>query len=81
MNKTIIALLVLILLVSILCLKISLFEYFNTNIIDKSINKINKLCNTTFTESDMMNPASMTSLMTCMQNLSPSELETLSDII
>jgi hypothetical protein len=80
MNKTIIALLVLILLVSILCLKISLFEYFNTNIIDKSINKINKLCNTTFTESDMTDTASMTSLMTCMQNLSPSELETLSDI-
>ena len=80
MNKTIIALLVLILLVSILCLKISLFEYFNTNIMDKSINKINKLCNSTFTESDMTNPTAMMSLMTCMQNLSPSELETLSDI-
>jgi hypothetical protein len=72
MKKIAIALLVLILLLSILCLKISLTEYFTNNqtnsIISKTLKQINQMCGEDFKANDITNPDAVTKFSKCMDN-------------
>ena len=76
MKKFIIALLILILLLSILCLKISLTEYFysesQANMIKPYLSILDDVCpknnNEKYSDTDLENEDAITTLMECIKN-------------
>ena len=76
MKKFIIALLILILLLSVLCLKISLTEYFysenQTNMIKPYLSIFDSVCpknnNEKYSETDLENEDAIKTLMECIKN-------------